>query len=236
MSDRLADVWRVDVRCGRTPLPTTHWSLRIWPYRGNPNGIYVPFNPNVSCSELARYGGDVALDPSPLRRRQLERLGLAERRCDRCVQAIKERLRPNVEFVRPEHFRKERLGRRRPLPHAGRRDPETEWNAYPTLSRTAVLSVVARLPCRPRPGATMSHDTWSRTGHAARIESLVVHLVRPRSPARTTTLRAHLNPRLKAVWNERGARLRGLLRPRLPHSDQPLTDRSANGLLDVSHL
>ena len=109
----------------------------------------------------------------------------------RDVQGIKERLRLNVEFVRPEHFVPplagsadrhrfiERLGAvdfyhydpyaqllskivrgfRKDLEDAGNfvrsgwvddarfralveSIPEAEWNAYPTLSRTAVLSVV----------------------------------------------------------------------------------------------
>lgn len=26
-----------------------HWSLHVWLYEDNPNGIFTPFNPNVSC-------------------------------------------------------------------------------------------------------------------------------------------------------------------------------------------
>ena len=26
-----------------------HWSLHVWLYKENPNGIFTPFNPNVSC-------------------------------------------------------------------------------------------------------------------------------------------------------------------------------------------
>jgi hypothetical protein len=34
---------------GGTPVPVPHWSLHVWLYEHNPNGIFVPFNPNVSC-------------------------------------------------------------------------------------------------------------------------------------------------------------------------------------------
>jgi hypothetical protein len=27
-----------------------HWSLHVWLYEDNPNGVFTPFNPNVSCS------------------------------------------------------------------------------------------------------------------------------------------------------------------------------------------
>jgi hypothetical protein len=33
-----------------TPDPRPHWSLHVWLYRDNPNGIFTPFNPMVSCS------------------------------------------------------------------------------------------------------------------------------------------------------------------------------------------
>lgn len=32
-----------------TPLPAPHWSLHVWLYQENPNGIFTPFNPTVSC-------------------------------------------------------------------------------------------------------------------------------------------------------------------------------------------
>jgi len=34
---------------GGTPLPVPHWSLHVWLYENNPSGIFVPFNPNISC-------------------------------------------------------------------------------------------------------------------------------------------------------------------------------------------
>ena len=34
---------------GGTPVPVPHWSLHVWLYENNPSGIFVPFNPNVSC-------------------------------------------------------------------------------------------------------------------------------------------------------------------------------------------
>ena len=34
---------------GGTPVPVPHWSLHVWLYETNPSGIFVPFNPNVSC-------------------------------------------------------------------------------------------------------------------------------------------------------------------------------------------
>lgn len=33
-----------------TPVPAPHWSLHVWLYEENPNGIFTPFNPNVSCA------------------------------------------------------------------------------------------------------------------------------------------------------------------------------------------
>lgn len=35
---------------GGTPLPVPHWSLHVWVHRENPNGMFMPFNPAVSCS------------------------------------------------------------------------------------------------------------------------------------------------------------------------------------------
>jgi hypothetical protein len=34
---------------GGTPVPVPHWSLHVWVHEDNPNGIFTPFNPNVSC-------------------------------------------------------------------------------------------------------------------------------------------------------------------------------------------
>ena len=34
---------------GGTPLPVPHWSLHVWLYENNPSGMFMPFNPNVSC-------------------------------------------------------------------------------------------------------------------------------------------------------------------------------------------
>ena len=34
---------------GGTPVPVPHWSLHVWLYESNPNGMFRPFNPNVSC-------------------------------------------------------------------------------------------------------------------------------------------------------------------------------------------
>ena len=34
---------------GGTPVPVDHWSLHVWLYEGNPEGMFTPFNPNVSC-------------------------------------------------------------------------------------------------------------------------------------------------------------------------------------------
>ncbi|PKD44279.1 hypothetical protein CWD77_02080 [Rhodohalobacter barkolensis] len=35
---------------GGTPVPVDHYSLHVWLYKDNPNGIFTPFNPNVSCN------------------------------------------------------------------------------------------------------------------------------------------------------------------------------------------
>jgi hypothetical protein len=35
---------------GGTPTPVPHWSLHVWMYEENPKGMFVNFNPNVSCS------------------------------------------------------------------------------------------------------------------------------------------------------------------------------------------
>jgi hypothetical protein len=34
---------------GGTPIPVPHWSLHVWVHEDNPNGVFVPFNPRVSC-------------------------------------------------------------------------------------------------------------------------------------------------------------------------------------------
>lgn len=34
---------------GGTPVPVPHYSLHVWLYEENPNGMFTPFNPNISC-------------------------------------------------------------------------------------------------------------------------------------------------------------------------------------------
>jgi hypothetical protein len=34
---------------GGTPVPVPHWSLHVWLHKDNPNGVFTPFNPDVSC-------------------------------------------------------------------------------------------------------------------------------------------------------------------------------------------
>lgn len=34
---------------GGTPVPVPHWSLHVWLYENNPNGIFTSFNPNITC-------------------------------------------------------------------------------------------------------------------------------------------------------------------------------------------
>lgn len=34
---------------GGTPVPVAHWSLHVWLHKPNPNGMFTPFNPDVSC-------------------------------------------------------------------------------------------------------------------------------------------------------------------------------------------
>jgi hypothetical protein len=34
---------------GGTPVPDPHYSLHVWIWKDNPNGMFTPFNPNVSC-------------------------------------------------------------------------------------------------------------------------------------------------------------------------------------------
>lgn len=35
---------------GGTPVQAPHWSLHVWLHKENPNGLFTPFNPNVSCA------------------------------------------------------------------------------------------------------------------------------------------------------------------------------------------
>ena len=32
------------------PLPFPHWALHVWVHESNPAGMFMPFNPNVSCN------------------------------------------------------------------------------------------------------------------------------------------------------------------------------------------
>ena len=34
---------------GGTPVPVPHYSLHVWLYKDNPDGIFTPYNPTVSC-------------------------------------------------------------------------------------------------------------------------------------------------------------------------------------------
>jgi hypothetical protein len=34
---------------GGTPVPVPHYSLHVWLYEHNPSGMFVPFNPNITC-------------------------------------------------------------------------------------------------------------------------------------------------------------------------------------------
>jgi hypothetical protein len=36
---------------GGTPMPFPHWSLHIWLWKDNPNGIFTNYNPNVTCPD-----------------------------------------------------------------------------------------------------------------------------------------------------------------------------------------
>jgi hypothetical protein len=36
---------------GGTPIPVPHWSLHVWLWRDNPNGIFTNYNPNVHCPD-----------------------------------------------------------------------------------------------------------------------------------------------------------------------------------------
>ncbi len=35
---------------GGTPVPVPHYSLHAWVHMDNPNGVFTPFNPDLSCS------------------------------------------------------------------------------------------------------------------------------------------------------------------------------------------
>ena len=34
---------------GGAPVPVPHWTLHVWVHEPNPSGIFVPFNPNITC-------------------------------------------------------------------------------------------------------------------------------------------------------------------------------------------
>jgi hypothetical protein len=34
---------------GGAPVPVPHWTLHVWVHEQNPSGIFVPFNPNITC-------------------------------------------------------------------------------------------------------------------------------------------------------------------------------------------
>jgi hypothetical protein len=36
---------------GGTPIPAPHWSLHVWLWKDNPNGIFTNYNPNVICPD-----------------------------------------------------------------------------------------------------------------------------------------------------------------------------------------
>jgi hypothetical protein len=36
---------------GGTPIPVPHWSLHVWLWKDNPNGIFTNYNPNVKCPD-----------------------------------------------------------------------------------------------------------------------------------------------------------------------------------------
>lgn len=41
---------------GGTPVPDPHYSLHVWLYESNPNGMFTPFNPNVFCPPAPEHG------------------------------------------------------------------------------------------------------------------------------------------------------------------------------------
>ena len=34
---------------GGAPVPVPHWTLHVWLHEPNPSGIFMPFNPNITC-------------------------------------------------------------------------------------------------------------------------------------------------------------------------------------------
>ena len=34
---------------GGAPLPVAHWTLHVWLFKKNPNGLFNPWNPDVVC-------------------------------------------------------------------------------------------------------------------------------------------------------------------------------------------
>ena len=34
---------------GGAPVPVAHWTLHVWVHEQNPSGIFMPFNPNITC-------------------------------------------------------------------------------------------------------------------------------------------------------------------------------------------
>ena len=34
---------------GGSPVPVPHWTLHVWIHEPNPSGIFMPFNPNITC-------------------------------------------------------------------------------------------------------------------------------------------------------------------------------------------
>jgi hypothetical protein len=34
---------------GGAPIPVPHWTLHVWLYEDNPSGLFMPFNPNITC-------------------------------------------------------------------------------------------------------------------------------------------------------------------------------------------
>ena len=34
---------------GGSPVPVPHWTLHVWVHEPNPSGIFMPFNPNITC-------------------------------------------------------------------------------------------------------------------------------------------------------------------------------------------
>lgn len=36
-------------RVGGAPLPVPHWTLHVWLHENNPSGMFIAFNPNITC-------------------------------------------------------------------------------------------------------------------------------------------------------------------------------------------